>query len=122
MNKFGQVLTPEEVAAVPMPMAPWVEPIKIVSVPTSEEMAVWVPDSSPDKRRFRWEQNVTTGERNAIELTLDEYKARHVAKIITRNEYVVRKTEDARRAARQATLGSLLDKIEADPTILDRIK
>ena len=110
---FGKVLTPEEVAAVPMPSSPWIEPTEIVPIPTAEQMAMWMPDADPAHKRFRWEQNVQTGIRQAIELTLDEYRARHVAKIKSRNEYVLRKREETRKAKRQALLEKLLDAEEA---------
>lgn len=110
---FGKVLTLEEIAAVPTPSDPWVEPTEVVSVPTAEQMETWMPDSDPTKRRFRWEQNVQTGVRKAIELTLEEYRHRHVAKIKARNEYIVKKAEDVRKAKRQAILEKLIDAEEA---------
>ena len=113
MHKFGQVLTPEEVVAIQRPSPPWVEPTAIQSVPTPEEMVTWTPDPAPECRCFRWEQNVQTGERKAIELTLDEYRARHVAKIESRNAYVVCKQIKAVKAKRAALLEKLLDELEA---------
>ena len=111
MNKFGEILTQEEVAQAVPPA--WIEPTEIIVVPTPEQMATWIPDPAPEKRRFRWEQNVVTGERKAIELTLDEYRTRHVGKIVSRNEYVLRKAEEVRKAKRQALLEKLLDAEEA---------
>lgn len=109
MREFGAVLTPEQVAAVPRPGKPWVEPTEIQPVPTPEEMQNWYPDESPEKRRFNWEINVVTDERKAVELTLDEYRARHVAKIVSNNEYVLRQREKAKAARRQAALDRLID-------------
>lgn len=110
---FGKVLTPAEVAAVPTSSEPWIEPTEIQPVPTVEQMETWMPDLDPTKKRFRWEQNVQTGERKAIELTLEEYRHRHVAKIKSRNEYVLRKVEEVRKAKRQAILEKLIDAEEA---------
>jgi len=109
MREFGKVLTPEQVDAVPRPSKPWVEPTEIQPVPTAAEMATWFPSETDEDRRFRWEQNVTTGERKAIELTLDEYRARHVAKIISKNEYVMSKAAEAVAARRKAVLDRLID-------------
>lgn len=111
--KFGQVLTAEEVAAVPTPSKAWVEPIEVIVIPTAEEMATWMPDPAPENRRFRWEQNVITGERKAIELTLDEYRQRHINKLIGRNEWLQNKLKDERKAKRDALLEKLLDELEA---------
>lgn len=121
MREFGKVLSPEQIAAVPSPSKPWVEPTEIVPVPTPEEMATWFPSEAAEDCRFGWEQNVTTGERKAIELTLDEYRQRHVNKIVSRNEYVVRKAAEDKAAARKALTDRLVDALEADPTLLDRI-
>lgn len=110
-HKFGQVLTPEDIETIFTP-SPWVEPTAVQPVPTAEEMAVWLPDADPAKRHFRWEQNVITGERKAIELTLDEYKARHIGKIISRNEYVVRKAAEIRKTRREALLEAFLDTLD----------
>jgi hypothetical protein len=109
---MGKVLTPEQITAVPTPSRPWVEPTDVVPVPTPEEMQTWSPDPAPDMVRFRWEVNIQTGERKAIELTLDEYRARHVAKIVSKNEYVLRKREEERKARRQAILDRLIDDAE----------
>lgn len=73
-------------------------------------------------RPFRWEVNVQTGERRQIELT-DTEIARLVVKKAERDVIAaVRNAEIARQAARQSRLDALLDKLEADPTILDRIR
>jgi hypothetical protein len=109
MREFGKVLTADEIAAVPTPSKAWVEPTGLQPVPTPEEMANWFPSEVAEDRRFRWEQNVTTGERKAIELTLEEYRARHVAKIVSKNEYVVRKAAEAVAARRKAVLDRLID-------------
>jgi hypothetical protein len=91
----------------------WIEPTEIIAVPTPEEILNWYPSSDPEKKRFRIEVNVVTGERKEIELTLEEYRQRHVNKIISKNEYVVRKQEETRKAKRQALLEKLLDAEEA---------
>jgi len=88
-------------------------------IPTPEEMLNWFPD--PAQPRFRIELNVMTGERKEIELTLEEYRRRHVAKLISRNEREALQVERQRLIARQAVLDALLDKIEADSTIIDRL-
>lgn len=111
---MSRILTTEEVAiAQRTALQPFNPPTEIVPVPTPEEMATWMPDPAPEKIRWRTEFNVTTGERKHVELTLEEYRARHVAKIISRNEYVVRKAEDARKARRAAILERLIDAEEA---------
>jgi hypothetical protein len=54
-------------------------------------------------------------------LTLDEYRARHVAKAVQRNAYVLRKREEARKARRAAILERLIDAAEAqDASAADR--
>jgi hypothetical protein len=78
-------------------------------VPTPEEMQNWFPDPAPEKRRFAIVVNVTTGERTEVELTLEEYRQRHVNKIISRNRREARAIEDARKARRQAALDRLID-------------
>ena len=108
MNRFGQKLTKEEVDAVPRPSAPYIEPTEILPVPTDAEMATWMPDPAPEQRRFRWEVNVQTGERTAIELTLDEYRQRHVGKIKSKNEHFLRKQEEAAKAAHDADMEAML--------------
>jgi hypothetical protein len=94
-------------------LQPFNPPTEIEAVPTPEEMQNWYPDPAPEKMRWRTEVNVTTGERKHIELTLEEYRARHVAKIVSRNEYVARQAEEARKAKRAALLEKLLDEAEA---------
>jgi hypothetical protein len=123
MREFGKVIADPGflVAAIEGGTRPWAEPTEIVPVPTPEEMQNWYPDEAPEKCRFRWEINVQTGERKAIELTLDEYRARHVAKAVSRNEYIQRKRADDKAAARKALMESLVDKLEADPTLLDKL-
>jgi hypothetical protein len=121
MREFGKVLTAAEVAAVPTPSRPWVEPTDVVPVPTPEEMHNWFPNEEPGMRRFRWEVNVQTGERKAIELTLEEYRERHVGKIRSKNEYFQRKQAEAKKAARQALMDKLVDRMEADPGLIDRL-
>jgi len=87
---------------------PFNEPTEIVPVPTPEEMAVWTPDRDPTRVRYRKEVNVSTGEVSYYELTDDEYRARHVAKIISRNEYVARKRAEAEKAAHDADMEAML--------------
>jgi len=119
---MSRILTKEEVAlADSTGRQPWNEPTEIVPVPTPEEMAVWQPDPDPTKVRYRKQVNVSTGEVKYIELTLEEYRERHVNKIKSRNEYVLRKRAETKKAVRDALMKRLMDKIEADPTILDRI-
>lgn len=123
MREFGQVITDPIflAAAIEGGRMPWVEPTELQPIPTDAEMQNWYPDEAPEKCRYRLEVNVSTGERKYIELTLDEYRQRHVAKIESRNQHVLRKRYEARAASRKAKLEALLDKIEIDPTILDRI-
>ena len=114
MNKFGKELTADEVAlADSTGRQPFSPPTEIVPVPTDAEMATWMPDPAPEKRRYRKEVNVSTGEVKYIELTLDEYRERHVAKIKSRNEYVQRQADEARKAKRAALMERLLDEMEA---------
>lgn len=110
--KFGQVLTDEDIALVVTPPKE-IEPTEIQSVPTDMEMATWMPNPDPTQRRFKWEMNVQTGERKATELTLDEYRKRHVNKIKLHNELVLQRREEARLARRQAILEKLIDDLEA---------
>ena len=113
MREFGQELTIEEVAlAQTTARLPFNEPTDLVPVPTPEEMTMWLPDPSPEKRRWRKEVNVSTGKVRFIELTLDEYKTRHVAKAISRNKYVEQKRIEAHKARRTALLEKLLDEAE----------
>ena len=113
MREFGKVITEEFFEAAKIGgRKPWVEPTEILPVPTPEEMGNWYPDEAAENCRFRWEQNVATGERKAIELTLDEYRARHVAKIISRNEWLRRNREAKRVAKRQALVDAFIDTLE----------
>lgn len=73
-------------------------------------------------RPFRWEVNVQTGERQQIELTDAEIVSADANAAIEATATAVRDAARERKAARQAKLDALLDKIEADPTILDRIR
>ena len=82
------------------------------TVPTSEEMLDWFPSSLPEDRRFTIEINVQTGERKEIDLTLDEYRARHVSKIISKNRRELRAIEDARQARRNILLQEFIDSLE----------
>ena len=83
----------------------WIEPTEVVPVPTPEEIQNWYPS----ERLFHVEVNVKTGERKEIDLTLDEQRVGHAAKIVSRNEYVTRKQEETRKARRQAILDKLID-------------
>jgi hypothetical protein len=114
MRQFGQVITKEEAAlADSTGRQPFNPPTEIVAVPSAEEMATWMPDPAPERRRYRTEINVSTGETKYVELTLEEYRARHVAKIQSRNEWLTAQGEAARKAKRQALLEKLLDEAEA---------
>ena len=120
---MGRILTWEEVqVAMIGAHKPWVQPTEILPVPTPEEMANWQPSGDPEDVRWRTEINVTTGERKWIELTLDEYRARHVAKIIEKNRWLLKSRADAEAAAKKATLDAFVDALAADPTLLDKIK
>ena len=122
MREFGKQIDPEQVAvAQTTALQPFNEPTEVVAVPTPEEMATWMPDEAPENMRWRTEVNVTTGEKKHIELSLEEYRARHVAKIVSRNEYVVRKAAEAKAAQRKALQDRLVDALEADPTLIDRL-
>lgn len=112
---MARKLTLDEVAlADTTAKRPFNEPTEIVPVPTPEEMARWTPDRDPTRVRYRKEVNVSTGEVSYYELTDDEYRARHVAKIKSRNEYVQRKRDEAAQAARDAAMQRMLDKFIAD--------
>ena len=73
-------------------------------------------------RPFRWEIDVQTGERRQIELT--DVETEHAAGMKAAEDVAAgaRDADRAQQAARQAKLDELLDKLEADPTILDRIR
>jgi hypothetical protein len=123
MREFGKVIADPGflVAAIEGGTRPWAEPTEIVPVPTPEEMQNWYPDEAPEKCRFHWIVDARTGAHTAIELTLDEYRARHVAKAVQRNAYVLRKREEARKARRAAILERLIDAAEAqDASAADR--
>ena len=74
------------------------------------------------ERPFRWAVNVQTGERRRIELTDAEIAHGDAVKSVENAEVALRNADRAQQAARQAKLDALLDKLEADPTILDRIR
>ena len=112
---MSRLLTEEEVAlAQTTALQPWVQPTAIQSVPTDEEMQNWYPDPDPIKRRWKTEINVQTGERKHIELSLDEYRLRHIAKIKSRNAWFLRNQEEIRQAKRKALLEALIDQLEKD--------
>ena len=120
---MDRILTLEEVTVAQKgALQPWVQPTEIQVVPTPEEMAKWQPSGLPEDVRWRTEINVTTGERKWIELTLDEYRARHVAKIVSKNEWLLKSRADAEAAAKKAQLDAFVDALAADPTLLDKIK
>jgi len=73
-------------------------------------------------RPFRWEVNVRTGERKQIELTDAEIAEGLARKAEADAARAAEQIVADRKAARQAKLDALLDKIEADPTILERIR
>ena len=73
-------------------------------------------------RPFRWELNAQTGERKQIELTDAEIVRAEAKNAAKDAATVIRDTELARKAARQARLDALVDKLEADPTLIDRIR
>jgi hypothetical protein len=79
-------------------------------------MQSWLPSPAPEDRRFRVEVNVRTGRRTERELTLDEYRARHVAKLTEWNRRDAEAEATARKARRQALLDRLLDEMEAKET------
>ena len=74
------------------------------------------------ERPFRWDVNVQTGERRQIELTDAEIARAERKKAAEDVAADARDAANARKAARQAKLEALLDKLEADPTLLDRIR
>lgn len=82
-------------------------------VPTREEMQSWYPNPAPEKRRVRYEVDVITRQRNEIELTLEEYRARHVAKIIAANEREARETQRQVSVEKLSALGLTPDDIKA---------
>ena len=111
---MARILTEAEVAlAQTTALQPWVQPTEIQPVPTYEEMQNWHPDPDPTKRRWKTEINVQTKERKYIELSLEEYRLRHIAKIKSRNEWFLRNQEEIRQAKRKALLEKLLDEMEA---------
>ena len=63
-----------------------------------------------------------TGERKQIPLTAEEIAAGLARKAEEDVELAALVAVMQRRAIRQAKLDAFLDKIEADPTILDRIR
>lgn len=73
-------------------------------------------------RPFRWEVNVQTGERTQIELTDAEIERGLTKKAAEDAAAAIQAVEQVRNATRQARLNLFLDKLETDPTILDRIR
>lgn len=73
-------------------------------------------------RPFRWQLNVQTGERKQVELTDEEIVRAETKQAAEDVANAVRAAEAARKASRQTRLDALLDKLEADPTIIDRIR
>lgn len=72
-------------------------------------------------RPFKWELNVQTGERKQIELTDEEIALAESKKAEEDAAAEIRNAENARKRARQNVLDVLLDKMIADPTLIDRI-
>lgn len=72
-------------------------------------------------RPFRWEKNVRSGIVQKIELTDAEIADAAARTVLEAATNAVQEAERARQMARQARLDALLDKIEADPTILSRL-
>ena len=73
-------------------------------------------------RLFRREVNVQTGEHRRVELTDEEIARAESKKAAEDVAAGARNVANARKAARQAKLDALLDKLEADPTLIDRIR
>ena len=76
-------------------------------IPTPEEMLSWQPD--PAQKRTRWTHDIATGKSTEVELTLDEYRARHVAKIKSQNEREASNLAEQQREERQRVLNALID-------------
>lgn len=77
-----------------------------VHVPTDEELRNWQPD--PAQKRYRIELNVATGETKRIELTLEEYRQRHRAKMISQNEREARDLDEQQKEERERVLEWLI--------------
>ena len=119
---MSRILTEAEVKlAQTTALQPWKEPTEIIPVPTPEEMENWYPNPAPEAVRWRTEINIGTKERKWIELTLEEYRARHVAKIKANNEWLLRTRVLAGKANREEKLNTLIDALITDPTLLDKL-
>lgn len=70
---------------------------------------------------FRWEVDVQTGEKKQISLTPEELVLNNAAKIVADAAQTTLLILQQRKTQRQNLLDGLLDKIEADPTILMRL-
>ena len=70
---------------------------------------------------FRWELDLRTGERKQIELTGQEIADANASKALEDAEQTQRAAAEAIRVRRQGYLDQFAQKIDADPTILDRI-
>ena len=71
---------------------------------------------------FRWEVDLRTGERKKIDLTPQEISDAQARKALDDAEQGQRAATEAIRARRAALLDQLAQKIDADHTILDRIR
>ena len=71
---------------------------------------------------FKLDINVQTGETKRIDLTDAEIALAAVNHTNHEAAAAIRATEQARKDARQAKLDAFLDKLEADPTLIDRIR
>jgi len=116
---MSRILTKEQVEiAKQTAMQPFNEPTEIVDVPfaTGAELLAsgWQPKREPENVRWRTEHNVATGEVTHYELTDLEYAERHLAKMRSRNEYVLRKRAEKAKADRDAAMQRMLDKFMAD--------
>jgi len=127
MRIFGKQLTKEQVAeAQRTALQPFNEPTDVVAVEHDTVEALiasgWTPKEDAENVRWRTEVNCTTGEVKHIELTLEEYAARHINKAKSRNEYVLRKRAEAEAKAKADKREALLAVLEnVDPAKLARL-
>ena len=90
-----------------------------VHVPTDEELKSWYPD--PAQKRYHVIFDLRTKKTSKIELSLEEYRARYRAKMISQNEREARDLKTQQKEENERVLKALIDKIKTDPTILDRL-
>lgn len=69
----------------------------------------------------RIEVNVQTGEKIVVPLSLEEIVDAEQRTAAEKTLQAIRQQEESIKQLRQQALDALLDKIEADPTILDRL-